>query len=147
MFPGGGIEHGESAETCVRREMREETHLDVAVERLLFDDVIPQPDFYQRRRTYLCRIVSGDAQPGHEPGLEARDGYGMLGSSTQITRPANIAGVPQSQTPDNADAASLARERRTENTRSIASRLIAALGGGVIMLVAAYVLGAIAMRQ
>jgi hypothetical protein len=73
--------------------------------------------------------------------------YGMLGSSTQITRPANIAGVPQSQTPDNSDAASLARERRAENTRSIASRLISALGGGVIMLAAAYLLGEIAMRQ
>lgn len=73
--------------------------------------------------------------------------YGMLGSSTLITRPANTAGVPQSQTADTADAANLARERRAENTRSIASRLITALGGGVIMLVAAYLLGEIAMRQ
>jgi 8-oxo-dGTP diphosphatase len=78
LFPGGGIEPGETAEVCVRREMREETHLDVAVERLLFDDAIPQPHLYQRRQTYLCRIVCGEAQPGHEPELAAREGYGIL---------------------------------------------------------------------
>lgn len=78
LFPGGGIEPDETAEACVQREMREETHLEVAVERLLFDDVVPQPAYYQRRRTYLCRIVAGEARPGHEPELETREGYGII---------------------------------------------------------------------
>ncbi len=35
LLPGGGREDKESEENCIRREMREETHLSVKVERLL----------------------------------------------------------------------------------------------------------------
>src|SRR6185369_10431159 len=37
VIPGGGQEGAESEEACVRREMLEETGLEVAVERLLFE--------------------------------------------------------------------------------------------------------------
>ena len=62
MLPGGGREDGESDETCVIREVREETQLDVRVERLLFDCAAePADGTYVRWRTYLCAVIGGDA--------------------------------------------------------------------------------------
>ena len=70
LMPGGGQEEPESEEECVRREMREETHLGVEVVRLLLDEAAPPGDMYQRVRTYLCRIVHGEASPGLEPEID-----------------------------------------------------------------------------
>jgi 8-oxo-dGTP pyrophosphatase MutT (NUDIX family) len=70
LIPGGGREQPESEEECVRREMLEETHLVVEVVRLLLDEAAPPGDTYQRVRTYLCRIVHGDARPGLEPEID-----------------------------------------------------------------------------
>lgn len=68
LIPGGGREAGESEEECIRREMREETHLEVAVERLLLEmPAFPEDQTYQRYKTYLCRVVGGEASPGFEP--------------------------------------------------------------------------------
>lgn len=78
LFPGGGIEAGETEEACVAREMWEETNVEVVVERLLLDEPIAQPAYYQRRRTYLCTIVAGEPSPGHEPELDAQEEYGIV---------------------------------------------------------------------
>ncbi len=69
-IPGGGIEPGESEEECVRREMQEETCLDVRVERLLFDEAGEPGGVYSRIKTFLCTPLSGEAAPGYEPGTE-----------------------------------------------------------------------------
>ncbi len=76
LLPGGGREDGESEEECVRREMREETNLEVRVERLLeeHDSTHPNP-VYAHYKTYLCTPVSGEAQPGYEPEIEASSVY------------------------------------------------------------------------
>lgn len=78
LFPGGGIEAGETAEACVAREMLEETGLSVKVEHLLLDEAIPQPDVYKRRHTYLCSVLSGNAAPGYEPEADANEHYGIV---------------------------------------------------------------------
>jgi 8-oxo-dGTP pyrophosphatase MutT (NUDIX family) len=78
LFPGGGIEAGESAGACVAREMREEANVQVVVERLLLDEPIAQPAYYQRRRTYLCTIVAGEPSPGYEPEEDAQEAYGIV---------------------------------------------------------------------
>jgi ADP-ribose pyrophosphatase YjhB (NUDIX family) len=77
LLPGGGIEDGESEAACVRREMQEETHLRVAVECLLLDEPGVAGGIYQRMKTYLCRVVAGEAQPGYEPEVEASSQYGI----------------------------------------------------------------------
>jgi 8-oxo-dGTP pyrophosphatase MutT (NUDIX family) len=78
LLPGGGVEDGETEEQCVVREMFEETGLVVQVERPLLDLVAEKPSPYQRRKTYLCKIISGEAKPGYEPEEEAHESYGIV---------------------------------------------------------------------
>ena len=78
LLPGGKREEGESEEDCVRREMREETHLSVRVERLLLDESDHPMGTYKRLKTYLCHIIDGIAQPGYEPEEHAAQIYAIV---------------------------------------------------------------------
>lgn len=78
VIPGGGQEGAESEEACVVREMKEETSLEVAVERRLFEVATPGGSVYQRHATYLCRVLSGEAAPGCEPEPELINSYGIV---------------------------------------------------------------------
>ena len=70
-LPGGGREDEDEA-ACVAREVHEETHLDVRVERLLYEmPAHPRDTLYKRWRTYLCTVGGGQAAPGVEPEVEA----------------------------------------------------------------------------
>jgi ADP-ribose pyrophosphatase YjhB (NUDIX family) len=69
---------GEAEETCVIREMKEETNLDVQVVRLLLDEAREPGRVYQRAKTYLCIIVGGEAQPGYEPEPEVAQAYAIV---------------------------------------------------------------------
>lgn len=72
LLPGGGREPEETEEACVQREMREETGLNVSVERLILDeDDIPFEVYYKRLKTYLCRVEGGSAKPGYDPEIES----------------------------------------------------------------------------
>ncbi|MBN1642207.1 MAG: NUDIX domain-containing protein, partial [Anaerolineae bacterium] len=77
VLPGGGRELRETPYECVRREMREETHLEVRIERLLLDEVGHPEGMYGRMKTYLCRPVGGRAQPGSEPEPDAASAYAI----------------------------------------------------------------------
>lgn len=72
LLPGGSREPEETEEACVEREMREETGLEVSVERLLLDEEdIPFETYYKRLQTYVCRVVRGSAKPGYDPEVES----------------------------------------------------------------------------
>ena len=77
VIPGGGREAPETEEACVQREMLEETHLKVTVERLLVDEPSDPNRAYERHKTYLCRADAGEAQPGYEPEEEAAEQYAI----------------------------------------------------------------------
>ncbi len=78
LLPGGGREPGETEEACVQREMREETSLEIMVERLLLDEPSIPNDVYKRLKTYLCKVIKGEAKPGYEPEIEAAQNYAIV---------------------------------------------------------------------
>ena len=72
ILPGGGREEAEDEESCIVREVLEETHLDVRVERLLFDvPAQPADGTYTRWRTWLCTAIAGEARAGGGEGAAA----------------------------------------------------------------------------
>jgi 8-oxo-dGTP diphosphatase len=75
LLPGGGRETGETEEECVRREMREETGLEVRVECLLL--AASPVEEHSHRKTYHCTIIAGEAQPGYEPEPEVAAIYAI----------------------------------------------------------------------
>ena len=77
VIPGGGLEDGETEEECVAREMKEETYLDVRVERLLVHEPAHPDGIYKFRKTYLCTPVGGEAKPGYEPEPDAAATYSI----------------------------------------------------------------------
>lgn len=77
VLPGGGIEAGETEGECVVREMKEETNLNVRVERLLIDEPAPPAGVYKWTKSYICTPVGGIAAPGYEPEPEAAANYSI----------------------------------------------------------------------
>jgi ADP-ribose pyrophosphatase YjhB (NUDIX family) len=77
IIPGGGREDSETEEECVEREVKEETHLNVTVERLLLDEPGHPDEAYPRLKTYLCIPMAGEARPGYEPESEAAEHYAI----------------------------------------------------------------------
>jgi ADP-ribose pyrophosphatase YjhB (NUDIX family) len=73
LLPGGGREDGESEEDCVRREVEEETSLQIHVERLLFERPDIREGMYKSLQTYLCYVVRGEALPGSEPEIDTEE--------------------------------------------------------------------------
>ena len=70
MPPGGGREGDESPIEAVRREILEETNLEITVERLLFIELDIPGGVYDYLHTYLCHLVSGTPEVGVEPEAE-----------------------------------------------------------------------------
>lgn len=67
LLPGGRREPGETEVQCVQREIWEETGLHVQVVELLLDETGITGRSYQRRKTYRCAVLGGEAHPGYEP--------------------------------------------------------------------------------
>lgn len=79
LLPGGGMEAGETEEEAVRREVLEETNLEVKVECLLLDELSQSGlGGYRRYKTYLCSPMTQAAAPGYEPEPEVAAFYAIV---------------------------------------------------------------------
>ena len=77
VIPGGGIDEPETEEECIIREMKEETNLDVKIEKLAFDEPAHPDGVYKWRKSFICRPIGGEASPGYEPEPEAAADYSI----------------------------------------------------------------------
>lgn len=66
-IPGGGVQHGESLEKTVKRELFEETGLEVEVGQLQYVSEFIQHPFHAVEFYFLCRKVGGILSKGHDP--------------------------------------------------------------------------------
>lgn len=71
VFPGGGVEKGESDKEALKREMMEETSIEIEVGKKIYTDnyLNNEIDFY------LCTIVSGEVAKGSGPEYTGNDKY------------------------------------------------------------------------
>ena len=59
-FPGGKVEQGEDRIQALKREIREELHLEIQIIEFLMTVEHTYPDFYLAMHAYTCEISSGE---------------------------------------------------------------------------------------
>ncbi len=67
LFPGGGVEKGESIFQAVEREVREETHLFVEAKKILYLREVTYKGGFGIEIYVLCALVDGELKLGHDP--------------------------------------------------------------------------------
>lgn len=58
-FPGGKIELGETPQTALRREIKEELYCDIEVGKIVEDTIYTYDSFTVRLETYFAEIING----------------------------------------------------------------------------------------
>lgn len=74
--PGGGQHYGETIQECLKRELLEETGLEVRVERFLFVNEFLQPPLHATEFFFEVSITGGTLRTGTDP--EAAAGQQLL---------------------------------------------------------------------
>jgi 8-oxo-dGTP diphosphatase len=87
-LPGGGLSHGESPWDGVKREVKEETGMDVSVERLA--GVYDKPDKNEIVFSFVCKIVDGEITLNDEAD---RIEYFKVSEFPQNTSPKQVARI------------------------------------------------------
>lgn len=68
VFPGGGVDDGESHKQALIRECKEELGVDVSIGKLVFENVLDLAGFEQQKEFfYICEIIGGRIGTGEGP--------------------------------------------------------------------------------
>ncbi len=109
---GGGIDFGESLTTALSREVREETGLEVRVDKLRYVLDFVRPPLHTVSFYFEARIVSGELKMGTDPEL----GGSQLIRSVRFMDFADLPGLTVYPEPLRERVASDARRRFPEGT-------------------------------
>ena len=71
--PGGGIEFGESAASCLVREFREETGLDIRVDNFLFTTEFVSPPLHAIELFFRVTLLGGTVRKGTDPEMNSEN--------------------------------------------------------------------------
>jgi 8-oxo-dGTP diphosphatase len=71
--PGGGVEFGESAEETLIREFKEETNLEISIEKYLFTNEMINAQHHAIELFFLVKRVTGKMKLGFDPEFDAEN--------------------------------------------------------------------------
>lgn len=71
--PGGGMQFGESAESCLVREFYEETGLKIVVEKFLFTHEFLSPPLHAIELFFAVKVVGGMLEKGFDPEMSPQE--------------------------------------------------------------------------
>ncbi|MFC1640674.1 NUDIX domain-containing protein [Patescibacteria group bacterium] len=88
IFPGGGIEFGETILQAAEREVKEETTLRVKGDRIIYIREMDAPGQHGIEFYVLCKHVSGKLKLGYDPEFSTKK---QLLREAKIIKPADLA--------------------------------------------------------
>lgn len=75
VFPGGSVESGESLEQALRREIREELGIEIAIQKLFLEREFERNSIKQDEYFYLCKMTGGVLGTGNGPEYQIGNNY------------------------------------------------------------------------